>query len=358
MKSITRQAGMLLMSQAEELAEEVTARQYSRQPDLTARFGASGRIRTRQDSVYNLQYLAESVLVDSPSLFVHYIAWLKTLLDGYQVSVEELRVNLQCMEEVIQAHVKEPERGTLLDYLRLGRQQLTAAETPSSFLKEDQPLAEETKLYLQALLNGDRRSASQLITRLVEDKVPLRDLYLYIFQTTQHEIGRLWQTNRIQVAQEHFCTAATQMIMSQLYPYLFTSPRKSYTLVSACVGKEMHEVGLRVLTDLFELEGWDTYYLGANVPARSVIHSLIHHKADVIAISATMTYHVHLVEELISQIRGNPECAGVRIIVGGLPFNIDSKLWKRVGADGWASDAEEAVRVAEGLLQGQTAQTE
>ena len=40
----------------------------------------------------------------------------------------------------------------------------------------------------------------------------------------------------------------------------------------------------------------------------------------------------------------------VRILVGGYPFNIAGNLWQSVGADGYAPDAQQAIRVAEELL--------
>ena len=69
----------------------------------------------------------------------------------------------------------------------------------------------------------------------------VRDIYLWVFQRCLHEVGRLWQTNRISVAQEHFCTASTQMVMSLLYPKVFSSERKGLRMVAACVGGDLHE---------------------------------------------------------------------------------------------------------------------
>ncbi|WP_025719581.1 cobalamin B12-binding domain-containing protein [Paenibacillus sp. 1-18] len=60
--------------------------------------------------------------------------------------------------------------------------------------------------------------------------------------------------------------------------------------MAACVGSEQHEIGLRMLADLFEMDGWDTYYLGANVPDWSLVQAIVSYKADVVAISATMAY--------------------------------------------------------------------
>ena len=63
------------------------------------------------------------------------------------------------------------------------------------------------------------------------------------------EVGRLWQMNRLSVAQEHYVTAATQLIMSQLYPLVFRTARRDRRIVAACVGGELHELGVRMVAD-------------------------------------------------------------------------------------------------------------
>ena len=190
-----------------------------------------------------------------------------------------------------------------------------------------------------------------MVLRQVREGKPVADIYQEVFQPTQYEIGRLWQTNKISVAQEHYCTASTQFVMSLLYPYLFTGEKKDYKLVSTCVSGELHEIGARMVTDFFEMEGWDTYYLGANMPVHGVIRFVREIQPHLLAISATMTFHVRLVEELIHHVRkaeGLPE--GLKIIVGGYPFLVANDLWKQVGADGYAPDAQLAVRFAKNLI--------
>src|SRR5690606_1855997 len=116
--------------------------------------------------------------------------------------------------------------------------------------------------------------------------------YQHIFQPSQYEVGRLWQCNKITVAHEHYCTAATQLIMSGLYSYIFSADRIGKTLVACSISGELHELGIRMVTDFFEMDGWDTYYLGASMPDRQLIEALIEHNADVLAISVTLPTHV------------------------------------------------------------------
>jgi methanogenic corrinoid protein MtbC1 len=219
-----------------------------------------------------------------------------------------------------------------------------------SSVRKDAPLGGLAQEYLQALLRGDRRLAGRLIFDAVDAGAAIKDLYLDVFEAAQREVGRLWQINRISVAQEHYCTAAAQLIMSQLYPRIFRTPRKGRRMVAACVSGELHEIGVRMVSDILETEGWDTFYLGASTPASSLPDMLREHKAGVLAISVTMTAHLPEAERLVGCIRQSDGCKGVKILVGGYPFNAAEGLWSRIGADGYARNCGEAAAAANRLL--------
>ena len=211
----------------------------------------------------------------------------------------------------------------------------------------DTPFFEIAEAYLEALLTADRGGAHRIITDALRDGLAIRDLYLSVFQPVQHEVGRLWLLNRVSVAEEHFCTAATQTIMSELYPQIISSNRTGRSLVAACVGSELHEIGVRMVADFFEMEGWDTYYIGAGISIEQIISAIEQRKPDLVALSATMTHHIVKVQEIVSAIRSAFPATTPRIMVGGLPFNMTPDLWRTVGADTWASDAARAVEVAQ-----------
>ncbi len=174
----------------------------------------------------------------------------------------------------------------------------------SEFQQEAGSFEQLARQYLDALLRTDRHAASRMILADVEAGASVKDIYLNVFQPAQREIGRLWQTGRVTVAQEHYCSAATQLIMSQLYPYIFTGRRdKGRRLVACCVGGELHEIGLRMVADLLEMAGWDTYYLGANTPAATVLETLAQREADVLALSATIHFNIGALTELIDALR-------------------------------------------------------
>jgi methanogenic corrinoid protein MtbC1 len=208
------------------------------------------------------------------------------------------------------------------------------------------PYSELARLFMEALLRGDRSAASRLVMEAVENGTSVRDIYLHVLQVSQQEIGRLWQINRISVAEEHYCTACTQFIMTQLYPYIFRTEKNGRRMIATCVGGELHEIGVRMVADFFEMDGWDTYYLGANTPARDILDTITKREPDILGISTTISFNLSKMIELISVLRKSPDTTTVKFLVGGRPFNLTTDLYQKVGADGSAANALEAVSLA------------
>jgi methanogenic corrinoid protein MtbC1 len=347
------EVGQAIRAQRRTLAEQIVARQYALRPGWWATYGEVGREKSVRDVGYHLAYLAEALAASDPSLFVDYVSWVRTLFDGLGFDKDTTNRTLQCTRAVLDAALSLSERSIVAPYIEAGLQAARAPPPqPPPWISGDAPLSELARAYLDALLQGERRAANRMILDAIERGVSIKDVYLHIFQPAQREVGRLWQLNQVSVAQEHYCTAATQLIMSQLYPRIFGGERCGRTLVATCVGGELHEIGVRMVADFFEMEGWDTYYMGANTPAEAILRAIDDRRPDVLAISATMTFYVSAVAELVALVRERPGArGGPRILVGGYPFLLAPDLWRQIGADGSARDAQDAVATANRLLR-------
>ena len=332
----------------EDLAREIVERQWKLRPALEKRYGEKGRKRCLEDASYHLRYLSEAVGAREPALFVHYITWAKTMLVARNIPVEDLVLNLEIMLDVLGKQLPASMQIPAVDYVKSAIGSLTLANENPSFLDFAQPLGELAHRYLSALLRYDRHSASALILAAVEKKVSIKEIYCHVFEPCQYEIGRLWQSNVVSIAQEHYCTASTQLIMSQLYPYIFRSDRTLRgTIVAACVSGELHEIGARMLCDLLEMEGWNTIYLGANVPTAGIVDVLRDNHSNILAVSASMAFHIPAVREVIAAVRlASPE---TRILVGGYAFKIAPNLWLDVGADYCTKAAVDAISLIDGF---------
>ena len=208
--------------------------------------------------------------------------------------------------------------------------------------REGDPVAAR---FLEAIVAGNRRRAFEVADAALAGGMEIRALYLEVFQPALRDVGRLWQQNHITVADEHLATAIVQAAMARLYDRLFASVADSGPLmVAACAEGERHEVGLRMVCDILELDGWDTLFLGAAVPTPDLVRLICQHQPQVVALSVSITPNVPRVEEAIRAIREDCDSRPL-IVVGGRPFAADESLARRVGADMTAADAADAAEL-------------
>jgi MerR family transcriptional regulator, light-induced transcriptional regulator len=341
-------AGHQLRALTGVLADAVVAREFALRPELRARYGAVGRWKSRQEAVYHFTTLADALDTRCPALFDDYVGWVKVLLMQRGVREDDIDHHLACMADVVRERTPPAVAAAAAAMIEGARTALPAMpDVPASFIDTGQRLSSLAREYMNALLGGYRQAASELVFDAATHGEPVRELYLQVFQPALREIGRLWQLNKISVAQEHFCAAATQIVMSQLLLRASAAERRGHGVVVACVSGEQHDVGVRMISEFFEMNGWDSYCCGANTPHAAVTQSAVERAADVLAVSATMAYHLHAVQELIERVRADPRCVRLRVMVGGHPFTVDPALWQAVGADGSAADADAAVALAE-----------
>jgi methanogenic corrinoid protein MtbC1 len=327
------------------LAEAAVALLYERDPAIITRYPPGGREKCIGDTVFHIQYLRAAAASRSPSLFRDYVAWAKMLFASLGLPLDDLRLGLACLAEIMAAVPGEEGATAAAIAAKVATEFDSLADHSPALLTDSSPLGKTARDYLDALLSMDRWRAEALVMEAFERGTPIRSLYLDLFQPVMREVGRLWHANRVTVAQEHYVSAATQMAMSRLYPSVFAGEKTGPVVLATCVSGELHEIGMRMVADLLELEGCQTHYVGANAPPNSVVDMAHKVGADVVAISATISANVPMVSDLIGRLRKSAGGDDMMILVGGYPFNVDPGLWRAVGADAMASDAAEAVTV-------------
>jgi MerR family transcriptional regulator, light-induced transcriptional regulator len=199
--------------------------------------------------------------------------------------------------------------------------------------------------YLTALRSGDRRSAFTIAFDAHQRGADLRSLYLEVFQPALREIGHLWEQNEVTVAEEHLATAITQSIMAGLYTQNMLAAERGHHMLAACAEMERHEVGLRMLCDFMDFEGWTTTFLGASVPRASLARMVCERRPDVLALSASITPHLTHLRATIEAVRAACGAQQPLILVGGRIFHETPELAYAVGADLTAKDAHEAAQL-------------
>lgn len=203
--------------------------------------------------------------------------------------------------------------------------------------------------YVQAQLAGSRAGALAIVTEAIDAGLSVASVHLEIIQAAQYEIGRLWEANAISIAVEHQATAISQLALAHLYSHLPRPASNGKLVLLACVEGELHDMGSRIAADFLEMNGFDVRLLGANVPAPSLAERVEHYRPHLLALSATMTFHLPALEQAVEHVRNTNAGATLPILVGGRAFSWSTGAASKLDVQGFGRDADELVAEARRL---------
>lgn len=195
---------------------------------------------------------------------------------------------------------------------------------------ESQNLSPVVQDYLQNLLKGNRSNCSVVARQYLAKNPSIKDLYEEIFKVSLYEIGRLWETNQITVATEHLTTAITEGILNELFEQIISGKKYNKKVVVACVEGEQHQVGVKMVADVFEMKGWESFFLGTGIPTNELIKFISETQPDLLAISMSVYFSFANLLKMLEIVRA--KFPDLQIIVGGQAFTrITDDVFQRLG---------------------------
>ena len=169
--------------------------------------------------------------------------------------------------------------------------------------------------FLAALLTGDRRGCDALTEQALGAGVPILPLYQLLYQRALYQVGEEWQYNRISVATEHMATAIVEGLLNRLYPRVIAPKRVGRRIVVGSVEGELHQVGPKMVCDVFEMYGWDALYLGADTPTVELVRTVRERRPDAVGLSLSVYAHLGALQSAIGLIRQS--FSELPVLIGG-----------------------------------------
>lgn len=198
-------------------------------------------------------------------------------------------------------------------------------------------LADALDPYVDALVRPDPRGARAVVEALIDTGQPARDIYMDVLGPALVEVGRQWQQAHITVAHEHLATATTKVIMARLAPLVGQPPPNGRRIVLACSPGELHGVGLRMVADFLEGDGWEVLELGADTPTEDLVAIVSSERPDAVGLSTALSLHLADAAATVGRLKALDPAP--LVLVGGAAYGDDAELAARVGADGYAANA-------------------
>lgn len=321
--------------------------------------GAAERLSGRPDRLAlvtelagHIDHLAAGLAVGRPELFEQHVLWVGATAASRDQggTVEQLRSSLDALRSEILAAVPADVRDAVGQHLDRG---IAAATRPpvelTSQLPTEPPYADLALRFLLAILESRAQDAHELVLNALDSGLGAEELLRKIVQSTQRELGRMWQTGEIDVASEHFGSRIAERLATLLHARSPRAPRNGKRVLVAAVGGNQHDFATRLLADALDRAGYDAALLGADTPPVEVARGAHHARADVVALSASIGTQVRIVDLTIRALRTLPETSAIPVIVGGMPFATIEGLWRDVGADATAADLAAAIEIVDRL---------
>ncbi len=160
-------------------------------------------------------------------------------------------------------------------------------------------------------------------------------------------IGTDFETGKAFVPNLLLSARAMKIALDILKPLMMAEQSATLgTVVIGTVKGDLHDIGKNLVASMLEGRGFKVVNLGSDVSKERFIDAVKENGADILCLSALLTTTMEYMKEVVDAVR----LAGlnVKIMVGGAPLN--AEFAAQIGADGYSSNANEAVALAKKLL--------
>ncbi len=200
----------------------------------------------------------------------------------------------------------------------------------------------------EAILDGDMGIVPTNVQSALDAGISVSDILVEGMIAAMEEVGRLFQEGEYFVPEMLLAAHSMKAGISVLQPHLVNSGVEPIgKVVLGSVEGDMHDIGKNLVAMMLEGVGFQIVDLGTDVSAAQFVEA-VKEGADILGLSALLTTTLPSMESTIRAI----EAAGLRdhgkIIVGGAPVTADYA--HQIGADGYAKDASQAVKVAKSFI--------
>jgi len=205
----------------------------------------------------------------------------------------------------------------------------------------------DLKDLFQAVLDGDQASATSLTKQAIDEGLSAADILNQGLIIAMDKVGELFSKNEIYIPEMLIAARAMKSAMEILEPQLAKAGVEPVgKFVIGTVAGDLHDIGKNLVAMMMKGAGFDVIDLGVDVSKESFLEQTVKVKPNLVGLSALLTTTMPAMEEIVKAVKA----AGVpvKIMVGGAPVSNDYA--KKIGADGYASDAAAAVTLAKSLV--------
>ena len=207
------------------------------------------------------------------------------------------------------------------------------------------------KTIYSAVVSGDRDTVQAKVQEALEADLDPLTILNEGMVAAMGEVGDRFERQEFFVPEMLIAARAMQTGMAILKPHLMQSDiQSSGRVLAGTVLGDVHDIGKNLVCTMLEGAGFEIHDLGVNVAPETFVKAVQELEPDIVAMSALLTTTMPNMRATIEALESAGLRAQVRIMVGGAP--VTESFAQQIGADGYAPDASQAVRLAKSLVEG------
>ncbi len=200
-----------------------------------------------------------------------------------------------------------------------------------------------------SVLNMNEEKAEATAKEAIEVGMDAFDAITNGLVVGMNQAGVLYEQEEYFVPELLICSDALYIGLDILKPHLKREDeKKKIGCVIGVVEGDTHDIGKNLVKIMLDVAGFEIHDLGRNVPLSAFIETAKEKDAGLICLSTLMTTTMDGMSALIEMLEEEGIRDRFKVMVGGGP--ISKAFAKKIGADGYAENAAQAVSVAKALF--------
>jgi corrinoid protein of di/trimethylamine methyltransferase len=201
----------------------------------------------------------------------------------------------------------------------------------------------------EAVVEMDEERAVETAKRVVEEGFDAYDAIEKGLAVGMERAGQLFDEEEYFIPELLMCSDAMYAGMNVLRPHIRQeNVAVKQKVVIGVVQGDTHDIGKNLVKIMLETSGFDVTDLGRDIPPALFVETAKEINASIIALSTLMTTTMDGMGEVVRNLNEQGIRDQFKVIVGGGP--ISQGFANRIGADGYAHNAADAVKLAKRLV--------
>ena len=199
-----------------------------------------------------------------------------------------------------------------------------------------------------AVIKGLKEQAKQETEKELQTKTPL-EIIDGILIPALDKVGKDFENNKVflpgLLMSAETAGVSFEIIKEHLVENGSESAKKGRVIIATVKG-DIHDIGKNIVKVLLENYGYDVIDLGKDVESEKIVSVAKEQNVKLVGLSALMTTTTEAMAETVALLK--KECPETKTMVGGAVLT--KEYADMIGADYYAKDAMEGVRIAESIF--------